>query len=301
MANISNFITPPGAASSGGGGSTIPGTTTTVNGGRSYVTFSDLSGGAFSIVNGGGNALNTGGFFNPSINGVLAPRTFVRSASATSVSQLGGNVAEISTSPNNDVYQEVLRDDDGGGVFYWASAWADHNVSITNASTGTRSVSQQVSLRITIDGGTPIEIVAPIGTRTSNGGVRETIVVDSGLFLGSPILREFFNDQTERGNTGSNPSGYSITTTTVPISNDFVETRTDGINTMTFTNPGNSNVIRTEINPLGYPAGVLQTNGTPGLLYSTSLLIEAKYNAVRVANWNLRNGNFDFAACVEQF
>ena len=301
MANISNFITPPGAASSGGGGSTIPGTTTTVNGGRSYVTFSDLSAGAFSIVNGGGNALNTGGFFNPSINGVLAPRTFVRSASATSVSQLGGNVAEISTSPNNDVYQEVLRDDDGGGVFYWASAWADHNVSITNASTGTRSASQQVSLRITIDGGTPIEIVAPIGTRTSNGGVRETIVVDSGLFLGSPILREFFNDQTERGNTGSNPSGYSITTTTVPISNDFVETRTDGINTMTFTNPGNSNVIRTEINPLGYPAGVLQTNGTPGLLYNTSLLIEAKYNAVRVANWNLRNGNFDFAACVEQF
>ena len=301
MANISNFITPPGAASSGGGGSTIPGTTTTVNGGRSYVTFSDLSAGAFSIVNGGGNALNTGGFFNPSINGVLAPRTFVRSASATSVSQLGGNVAEISTSPNNDVYQEVLRDDAGGGVFYWASAWADHNVSITNASTGTRSASQQVSLRITIDGGTPIEIVAPIGTRTSNGGVRETIVVDSGLFLGSPILREFFNDQTERGNTGSNPSGYSITTTTVPISNDFVETRTDGINTMTFTNPGNSNVIRTEINPLGYPAGVLQTNGTPGLLYSTSLLIEAKYNAVRVANWNLRNGNFDFAACVEQF
>ena len=302
MGSISNYTTDITGGTGGSGGG-IPGTGTTVNNDITYSTFGNVAGGPFAVIEGAGNAEDTGNAFNPNIVGTSAPEPIFRSSASASVSRIGNraSIAEISTSANNDVYQTVVNDATGGGILYWAGVWGNHETSITSASTGTRSLSQQVSMRITIDGGTPIEFEAPVGTRTSPGNVSEDLVVDSSIFLGFPILSETFSNDTDRSNQGSSPSGYSLMETSVPVNLDFQEGEVGGVASMRWTNPGTGSTIRTEVDPIGYPAGVLTRLGIPGLVYETSILVEAKYNAIRTGSWNGRAGRFDAAACTVQF
>lgn len=288
-------------ASGGGGG--IIGTNTEVINNRNFTltTGLDQADTAFSVTTGGGFTNATSG----SGTGTTAPRVSLRGDNSASVTTLAQNfISDISSSANNNVYQTVLNDTAGGGVFYWASAWADHDNSLTSATTTNRTVTQTVSLRITIDGGTPIEFVGERGTGTSTAGANNTMNSSSAIFLGYPLLRE--SNYSYISTAGISGESHRIVTT--PIFRDFDHTTISGIDGIEVTNavirqPGSStnSVVSDEVAPLGYNSEILIKNGIPGIRYNTSLLVEARYNATRSGSTNNRSGDFSFSVCAEQF
>lgn len=295
MANLSQYIsggsgggaTPSGG---GGGGFTLPGSETITEGTQTYrniITTGMIS--DFYTYTGNGDGGDGTGFFRgiPTA-GLLAGK--VGHASVTSAAS--SNISEIVTSTNNNVYTTAVNNT-GSGIFWWGSMAGFQRVSITNASTGTRTGSMTVSIRVTIDGGTAQEIVSPITTLTSPSATANDFAPYASIYTGIPVVRNRELSET---------TGNNIARAYLNEDDTFVYPKSGfsyGANDE-FQIPVRDLSTNTP-RPVFMTAPQCQFNGIPGIRYESSLLIEVRYNAATTGSWNVRNGGFAYDFCITEF
>jgi len=285
MGNFSTYF--PFLSSSGGGG-VIDTTSVTSPTGKSYTIYDGTD-----ITNTFEAAFKSRGwassFPQQNLDGYVIDLKN-NGSTTTGVQYSSTGVAEMSESANNNVFTTFFNDTAGGGIFYWAYIKADYGLSITSASSGTRTGNQTATLRITIDGGTPIEFNCGTGSITSPGGVHSAYNMASSGVLGFGNFLEYSVNPVSNSQYGRYPiiGGYTPTTT-----GTFTES-------FTVPNPSPSS-IGTQLSFIGQNPEQLRRQGIPGINYQTSLLIEIRYNANRSGAWNGRGGSITAAASVAQF
>ena len=302
MANITNFISSPTPGGGGGGGTNVPGSSSETISGGNYVLTGSLTGAgsSWAVVAGGGGTNIQGS----TSGGTRGPNTSFVGDNSSTVTSIAQNLPDDAANHANDnVYQTILSDTSGGGVFYWASCYCQYDNSLTSGTTGSVTTTAQSSVRITIDGGAPVEFIAPSGSQANVPGTGNTMQASSGIFVGYPIIRE-----TQFSYDLSIISGRDTNLVSVPVIRDFNQIETGGLNGFNVTTlirprPDRSTtpVTTVEITPMGYNAEALRQLGIPGIRYETSLLVEARFNLGRSAATNQRTGVFRAGACAQQF
>ena len=281
-----------GGGGGGGGGTSIGTTTVTSPAGVSYTVYdsTDITKtfeAAFS---------NNGGPVSAS-SGSLPGYTIElenKGSTSTGVTYFKPSlpVMEMSGTTNNNVFTTFFNDTAGGGVFYWAYIRAFYSLTITSASSGSRSGSQTATMRITIDGGTPVEFNCGASSITSSGGVTANYGMNSTGVLGFGNFLEYQDTQyTAFSQYGRYPLISSTTPTTTGTFTESFKITSDLV-------PSGSG---TSLKFIGQNPEQLRRQGVPGINYQTSLKIEMRYNAIRSGAWNGRWGTYENACSVVQF
>ena len=280
-----------GSGGGGGGGTSIGTTTVTSPAGVSYTVYdsTDITKtfeAAFS-----NNAVNTSTSAGDSGYTIDLEN---KGSTSTGVTYFKPSlpINEMSGSTNNNVFTTFFNDTAGGGVFYWAYIRAFYYLTITSASSGSRSGSQTATMRITIDGGTPVEFNCGASSITSSGGVTANFQMNSTGVLGFGNFLEYQDTQyTAFSQYGRYPLISSITPTTTGTFTESFKI-TSGL---TKSNLG------TSLEFIGQNPEQLRRQGIPGINYQTSLKIEMRYNAIRSGAWNGRWGTYEYGSSVVQF
>lgn len=294
---------------SGGAGETIPGETNQEVNGLNYRVFTEGLETEYRVVLGQANftdnSQNTDTF-----NSLVLDQGHetVRGVSLTT-----STFSNPATSSLNDVYTTVhSHTSSNGGIFYWLDLNCTHTGSLTSSSSN-RTLTSQLTLRITIDGGTPFEIVGYVGTGTHNSGSSSGssggVVAASRILFGIPVFNSTRASSYRVGTT----SEYGVGTINeislwAPQFGGYV---TDNVSGREVLNVSTNDTLsigfqsRTVENELmEYPGYYMQQVGLPGFRYNSSLLVEAMPSWTRSAAWNpgrSNDGQVTGFICTEQF
>ena len=203
------------------------------------------------------------------------------------------SIGNISTSPNNNIYTTFYTRT-GAGVLYYAFVNAYHGLSITSASGGTRTGTMQVSIRLTIDGGTPIEFISNTNSLTSPANVTRDWYIGAGGGFG---FGNFFDKSVTDYSSSSGQAARrsdSSSQRRFPFHPNYTNgTAGDFTDSMILENNLSTSNTVTRADFIAQDPESLRRMGVPGILYNTSVLIETKYNATRTGAWNGRGGELD--------
>ena len=192
----------------------------------------------------------------------------------------------LQTKAENNTWQTVYNDTSGGGVFYHLyhqgfGEWEHPNDTVDSGA------QLKIGIRFTIDGGTPIEIVAPnlnMNNIDSNG---ETATLHQAMFVGTSLFKE---DQ--KGNNtyhfSSNTGLNRYPTLATPV-NEARGIFTKAMTLNGYTDRYNVGYYKPVL--IGHTGEQLRRLGVPGLKYETSLLIETLYASYNYGSSDSRGYN----------
>ena len=317
MANttFSQFFPAAGASSGGGGGTGgAPGTTTTVNGDRTYSVYTSGLVDIIHAATGGAKTISTNG--NNGYSQFVNPSLVTLTDSSIGTFNGGGGAIGAASRPenqaNNNVYQTILSHT-GKGIFYWADVRGTMNASGFSNTTGYDLRTNTCGLRVTIDGGTPIEwntgAVGQQALGVSSNKVDAYLNIAMSQVWDRELKEKFTRSNPDQAYLGLTnnvtsvaPSGTSTTTTLATGGNALNAQRQ--IDTSTSAG-GGATTISHLLSLYNYNAKYLSSAGVPGFLYETSILIEGLWAAryVDPANNRLASGTTtrNSTYCVEKF
>jgi hypothetical protein len=263
------------SATGGGGGGGLPGGGTTVNSGVSYATTtsgSGVFGGLETSI--GLETVSSFGAPTPAL-----PLQIIQKGAnhpSTSVDNRAWEYPNSSTTPtllSNGSYT-TRRSVTGGGIFWGAG----HSLGVSGSpfSSNSFTITQQSSMRITIDGGTPFIFASPSRTLTRNSGdPSQTFFIKSAeahaqlLFeTTEDLFKTSSGDEDNRTKNVWRSLGFPIYNGTYN-SNGTVSVLNRIISSFT---AGDTSYALTNLNL--YPDVWYTGRGFPGIQFTTSLLVE---------------------------
>ena len=272
MSQFTDFF--PSAAGGGGGGG-FPGGGTTVNSGVSYATTtsgSGVFGGLETSI--GLETVSSFGAPTPALSLQIIQKG--ANHPSTSVDNRAWEYPNSSTTPtllSNGSYT-TRRSVTGGGIFWGAG----HSLGVSGSpfSSNSFTITQQSSMRITIDGGTPFIFASPSRTLTRNSGdPSQTFFINSAeahaqlLFeTTEDLFKTSSGDEDNRTKNVWRSLGFPIYNGTYN-SNGTVSVLNRIISSFT---AGDTSYALTNLNL--YPDVWYTGRGFPGIQFTTSLLVE---------------------------